>query len=263
MSIFRRKVKPSKKPIDKRSIVEILETVTHCSAINKNTIVEYESSLPKKILPQNSGILKDGVWLNPSNQTAFNYGNFTKEEFIEWAKGTGPIVKGESQEIKDRFMRYAKAYNELDLNIFIYAKYLWMIDEDSETEINYGRYSGRTVKKPINMSRRQESHDVIKKVLSYYVRPVYRDIKDAIEWGRGIEDVSKKTKDFMYAALKTVALSGHGYYEACNTPTELENLSWSCDLVFAKAYSMYLEEIDPGIVDCIIWCQKNSHKHGN
>jgi hypothetical protein len=39
--------------------------------------------------------------------------------------------------------------------------------------------------------------------------------------------------------------------KTCNTPTEIENLSWSRDLVWAKAYSIYLEEIDPGIVECI------------
>jgi hypothetical protein len=261
MGIFgKRKLKVVDKPIEDRTIPELIESVQHVNPMNSDSIIqqwnEFESA--RKFPKRNLGLLtNETFWLNPNEQTAFEYGNVTHQDFIDWANGTGIIVRGETQDQKDKFMRYAKAMTQYDLSLSIYAGHLWKLDDDSPTVIDYGRYRKNGARKSINLSKRRDSKDVIREMLSTFVQPSLRDIKDCIEWGRDLRDISRKNKDFMYAVCQTLAKGGHGYFDACNTPTEIDNLSWSVDLVFAKAYSLYVEELDPGIVECVEWCQSN------
>jgi hypothetical protein len=266
MGIFKRIVKTIDKPIEARTIPELIETVPHVNPINSESIINqwytYETAFKHPF--QNKGILHDQTyWVNPNNQTSFNSHNMTHKDFIDWANGTGIVVRGNTQCEKDKFMRYAKAYNNVDMLIFIYAKYLYMIDDDSKTKINYGRLSSKAAINPINMSNRRDSRIIIKLMLESLVRPLLRDIKDTIKWRDGepnpLLNLKHTHRTYMEAVTRTLATGGHGYFDACNTPCELENLSWSKDLVFAKAYSIYLEEIDPGLVETIIWCQRNEH----
>jgi hypothetical protein len=268
MGIFGlRKVKACDKPIEERTVPELIETIPHVNPMNSDSIIkawnDYETS--RRFPKFNKGSLGDqSFWMNPHNQTSFEYGQLTHQDFIDWANGTGKAVRGETQEQKDRYMRYAKAHTELDLGVFIYAEYLWMIDSDSKTQWRH-RYQHSAYKNPINLSNRRDSQRVIKETFSALVQPLLRDIKDHADWNKGrctewVRKLSNKHRDYMNAVCTVLAMGGHGYYDACNTPTEIENLSWSKDLVWAKAYSLYLEEIDPGIVECIQWCQENRHK---
>ena len=268
MSIFNRNIEPHDKPIEERTIPELIETVQHVNPVNSGSIIEdwHINQIARKFPIHNKGLLQnDSYWSNPHNQTSFDHGHLSHQDFIDWANGTGVVVKGNTQEQKDKFMRYEKAHSSLDLSIFIYAEHLWKLESDSETKWNY-RHGRNPYSKPINMSNRRDSHAVIKATLETLVQPLLRDIKDRVEWNRSSDndnwwyDFTRKHKDYMEAVCHTLAVGGHGYWEACNTPCEIINLAWSADLVFAKAYSIYLEEIDPGIVECIQWCQANKYE---
>ena len=136
MGIFgRRKVKKINKPIEKRSIPELIESVSHVNPMNSESIIsDWENDVISRKFPKfNQGNLTNQTyWLNPNNQSCFNYGNFTHQDFIDWANGTGVVVKGNTQEQKDKFMRYEKAHSSLDLSIFIYAEHLWKLESDSK-----------------------------------------------------------------------------------------------------------------------------------
>lgn len=270
MAILRKRiVKACDKPIEERTIPEIIETVPHVNPMNSDSIItEYnQRRIAEKFPKYFKGELsyEEKYWMNPNNQTSFEHGYLTHQDFIDWANGTGVVVRGETQEQKDKFMRYDEAHSKLDLSIFIYAKYLHLIDSDSETSIQWGIHT-RT-KNPINTSRKQDSNTVIKKMLETRVQPVLNDIRDKHRWyGNNKEEndwlnkVHRETNDYMYAFVHAIALTGHGYFGASNTPTVLENLAWSKDLVFAKAYSIFVEEQDPGIIECIRWCDENRYK---
>jgi len=255
-----RKLKTADKIIEDRTIPEIIDSVKHIELINTSSVIEkWESFNNARKFPKfNVGLLKrESFWVNPNNQTAFNYGNFTHQDFIDWANGTGKAIKGNVQDEKDKFMRYSKASLEYNSSVFLYIEHLHKIDNESDTVISYGRSWNNTTKKSINLSNRRDSITVIREMLSTFVQPTLNDIKESIKWGRDVSDVRRTNKDFMNGVCQTLAKGGHGYFDACNTPTTLDNLSWSSDLVFAKAYSLYLEEIDPGIIECILWCQYN------
>jgi len=269
MRMFSRKVKECKKPIEKRSIQEIIESVAHVDPMNKDSIISDMSLFNrlKKFPKTNKGLLNDysdeRYWSNPNNQTSFEHGHLSHQDFIDWANGTGIAVRGETQEQKDKYMRYAHAYDKLDLSVFIYAEHLHLIDADSKFKINYNRYNNsRRATTVIDLGIKRESAKVIKDMFSSFVQSVLNEIKYKYQWDKDydISKYSREISDYMHAVSTTLAYSGHGYFDACNTPTELENLSWSKDLVFAKAYSLYLEETDPGLVDTIIWCQQNRYK---
>lgn len=272
----RRSVKPCDKPIEERTVIELIETVEHVNPMNKSTIVDsYNSRRLAETFPHHfEGILdsEERYWVNPNNQTSFVSGWFSHRDFIDWANGTGKIVRGETQKQKDKFMRYDKAYSELDLQLFIYSKHLDLIDSESKTvsggSSKWGyKHRHLAYKNPINLSNRRDSSTVIKELYSSLVPSILRDIKDQYSWGRREQDpkrwldnLRKRHQDEMHGTCRVLAMGGHGYYDACNTPTELENLSWSKDLVWAKAYSLFIEEIDPGIVECIRWCDENQYK---
>lgn len=250
------------KPVDEMSIPEIIDSFAHVDPINSKSIVNewnldvIARKFPKFNKGQNS---KSTYWMNPNNQTSFVHGSLSHQDFIDWANGTGIAVRGNTQEEKDKYMRYADAYNKYDLSIFIYIKHLHLLDPEFKVELNYHSIYGndRSAKKPIDAGLTRNSNDVIREMLSSYIRPSLRDIKDAVEWKRDISSISRRIDDYIGAVCETLAKCGHGYFGACNTPTELCNLAWAKDLVFAKAYSIYLEEIDPGIIECIQWCEAN------
>jgi hypothetical protein len=236
MGIFSRLVKQSNKPIEKRSIVELIETVPHVNPMNQSTIRE-------SVKEGN-----DKHWLNPNNQTCFNSGWFTHQDFIDWANGTGPIVKGNTQDEKDKFMKYAKAYTELDLSIFIYEEYLDLLDTNVilHGKSNHGdsKYFQDLSKKPAeetirlflsNMAREIKDELITKIGYERYCNPTV-DIKSIIEEKR------RKYNDISFNTCWTLSILGKGYFAACNAPSKIENLAWSHDLPFAVAYKEFLEE---------------------
>ncbi len=274
MGIFgRRKVKVIDKPVEERTIPEIIESVEHVNPMNKDSVIKSWNERKKsKIFPKHmKGIASDmdSYWVNQNQQGHFNSANLSHQDFIDWANGTGRAVKGKTQEHKDKFMRGAYANMKHDLGLQIYIDHLWMIDSESKTKWN-PRYRHSNYSNPINLSGRRDSAQVIKEVLSQIVQRLYRDIKDRWEWdGRYFEDDEERRgrdwlrtlksnhREYMHGICHTLAIGGHGYYDACNTPCELENLAWSKDLPFAKAYALFLEDIDPGLVECMQWCSKN------
>jgi len=276
MGIFgRRKVVVIDKPIWERTVPELIKSISHVNPMNAESIIsDWDNGVIARKFPKfNQGNIQlQTYWLNPHNQSCFNYGNYTHQDFIDWANGTGKIVMGKTQEDKDKFMRCAKAKAELDLSVQIYIDKLWMLDSESKVKWQH-KWRGAAYKNPINLSNRKDSTQVIKEVFSQLVKPLYNDIKDAYEWhGQRLDDngnppshhdwlknLQQRHREYMNGVCHILAIGGHGYYEACNTPCELENLAWSKDLPFAKAYSLFVDEIDPGVIECMTWCRENKY----
>ena len=61
-----------------------------------------------------------------------------------------------------------------------------------------------------------------------------------------IDQVINEWEKVSWGVTSTLCLMGYGRMGASNTPENLNNLSWVRDLVFAKAYHIYL--IKKGII---------------
>jgi len=273
MGIFgSRTLKVINKPIKERTIPELIQSVAHVNPMNSEGIIQDWKALgvARKFPKMSRGLLFNGdtYWMNPNQQECFDSAHLTHLDFIDWANGTGRVVRGKTQEQKDKFMRVAISYQKQDYSASIYLAHLWMID--SETKVKWApKYRRNQYSNPINLSSRKESIGVIKELFSQLVQPLLNDIRDSYDLnGRHhpeldhcdvFRNVSQRHREYMNGVCRVLAIGGHGYYDACNTPCDLENLSWSKDLVFAKAYSIFLEEIDPGIIECMNWVRKNRY----
>jgi hypothetical protein len=254
MGIFSKLVKPSNKPIEKRSIKELIDSVKHVNPMNVGTIIK---SVDEK---------NDRHWLNPNDQTCFNFGWFTHQDFIDWANGTGVIVKGKTQEEKDKFMKYAKAYQELDISIFIYEEYLDLLNTK---EIIHAKSSYRS--DYVKDFRKSTELEKITDLLSNKAREIKSTLENRISYRKltqpelvDISDIVKTTRD-EYSKLSqemcwTLGALGIGYYGACNTPCKIENLAWSQDLPFAVAYKEVLEESGYDLPD-FKWVMEHRYDH--
>jgi len=240
-----RKKKASDKAIEDRSILELIETVAHVNPMNHQSIKE---------------ILKDPredgrVWLNPNQQACFNSGWFVHQDFIDWANGTGVIVKGGTQEEKDKFMKYARAYEELDFHLFAYSEYFHLLDPSIELRVDH-RYSERSPNQILKIKGRTDA-EIITDILSNYIKEIKSTLADRMRYVRytnsidghdfeSEKDVASKIRrkynDELRSVCWTVNLMGFGYHEACNTPCEIRNMAWSLDLPFAVAYYEWLKE---------------------
>lgn len=242
MGLFTRKTKKSKRPIEKQSIPELMDSVKWINPMNKSSILKALEKGDEK------------VWMNPNNQDCFNAGWFTLDDFRDWARGTGIIVKGDTQEAKDKVMHYAKSYYELDMSIFIYSEYL----DELEPEILHGKSDSRygTSKYFQDLSKEKDSVKVIKKLLGNHMREIKEKLDSKIRQERTrakfidsepnikdiISDINRESRDRVYFICHTLSVLGHGYFGACNTPENIENLSWAMDLPFAIAYRDWLIE---------------------
>jgi hypothetical protein len=259
MGIFKRKVNACDKPIEERSIPELIESVKHINPMNSKGIIEdWNNNAITRKFQQNNKDIPDNCqyWMNPNNQTSFIHGHLSHQDFIDWANGTGVAVRGETQEQKDKYMRYAVAHDKLHLSIFTYSKTLWMLDSSSNCIYGHNHMQNPYINN-INLSNNRESAAVIKETFNTLIQPLLSNIKDNIN---NLSVIFSRHSSYMDGVCHTLAISGHGYWDARNTPCELENLSWSKDLVFAKAYSLYLEEEYPGLIECITWCDTNKFK---
>jgi len=246
--------KKKEKPIEERSIIELLDTIPHVSAMNKSTIIEQVEKGEERI------------WLNPNNQTCFNFGWFNREAFVNWAMGTGPIVKGKTQAEKDKFIQYARAYDELNWQLFCYEEYLDLLDQHVLIIPPKQGSFGPVTKPEHILDTNQNSEKIISTIWSNRIKDLKKEIRNAIEsakWeeqfygteeyrfnhDKTIQEVYSKENKRSFDVAYTMALLGHGYFDACNTPCIIENLSWSRDLPFAVAYYEYLKDEEYDLPD--------------
>jgi len=220
-NIFKKIIPQKEFNIETASYKELMDKVPHVSAMNRDSSLEFN---------------KDGKsWLNPNNQECFNYGNYTLDEYRQWAKGTGPIVKGKNQKEKDEVMKYARAKEELDDRLFYYWEYLDLLDSTHLSARN--SISGYFAEKYDIVDRKAGDKEIIKKIFSSHVFKLKADMEYT-----DIDKVSSNWKETWWGVADTIALLGIGRFGACNTPRTIDNLSWIKDLVFAKAYYLHLKD---------------------
>lgn len=187
------------------------------------------------------------AWLNPDNQLCFNAGWFTKKDFENWVNGTGNIIKGKTQEEKDKFLYYAKLDKQYQgFYQFIYdIKYFDLINESYNPK-RKGLYDSY-IETPLKITKSNQKEiigNLFGYVCSYYVdqfATLY------LREPKGIYDSHsyKTMQGDLWGVKWTCYNFGLGYFGACNTPCEIENLNWFADLTISK--SLYLALLKNGV----------------
>lgn len=183
---------------------------------------------------------QDGVrmWLNPNNQTYFKSGWFTYQDFYDWMEGRGNIVKGNTDEEKKKFWDVAVFEKEHDMAwaFGYHKKHFDLIDDTyyTESKRGYGMTLNRYPKSPLKITRTNHG-EIISKVMGDICR-WYGDTSVELK----INSHAYTKMDAELQGVKTTLYAlGVGYYGACNTPEEIENLSWIADICKYKAAYLY------------------------
>jgi len=176
------------------------------------------------------------LWLNPHNQKCFNFGWFTYQDYYDWLKGTGVIVKGNTQEEKDKFFeaaRFEATYN-YGWSIGYYKKYYHYIDETYYPMCKpLSGYINNVVDKPLKITKTSHA-EIIGKIFGYICNYFSDyDIENNQNQRRKIEDELHGAKQALYSL-------GVGYSGACNTPEEALNLNFAADICKYKCIYLYM-----------------------
>jgi hypothetical protein len=211
---------------DRELVLEALKASTVCKAINNNFRETEKTNGETRML------------LNPHNQKCFNFGWFTYQDFHDWTKGQGKIVKGDTPEEKQKFWEAAVFESEHDYgwSIGYYMKHFGCIDETYKQELNHTYTT--SVKVPLKITKTNHL-EIIAKVFGDICR-YYSDTELTYT-----SHLQTKIDSELMGAKQVLFMLGVGYYGASNTPEEPENLSWVADI--AKYKAVYLCLLKKGV----------------
>jgi hypothetical protein len=212
-------------------------------ALKASPICKPMNDLVESKLDTDGGGQKIRIHLNPNNQKCFNFGWFEYQDYYDWLEGKGKIVKGKTDEEKKKFWDVAVFENENDYAwaFGYYKKHFGLIDETYRTQIQNGLGYWTFSKKPLKITK--DNHkEIIAKVFGNVCR-YYGDTCVKPENG---SHMRKMMHDELVGVKETLFALGIGYYGACNTPEEPENLAWIADICeYKSAYLYYINNKIP------------------
>jgi hypothetical protein len=189
-----------------------------------------------KIKSNDSG---EWVWVNPNIQDVYNCGWYTKEDFKDFLNGTGRIIKGKTQEEKDKFLAY-DIFRDTYYQSWRIALNFEHFDKIEIYKFNRNGWHSY-VDNPVKF-KKTNTEECIKRIFGSFVQGIINDLDC---WGNVCDKelfdrVYKEYQDNSYGIGATLMLQGFGYWGACNTPCNVENFAWYRDVVFDYAYYQHL-----------------------
>jgi hypothetical protein len=263
------------KEIDNMSIEQILTSkhLPHCLCLTPY-IEELDGT-------------EENIWINPVHQKSFNRGFFNTQEIRQWAKGTGPIVKGETQEEKQECVYYALLERVLSPQIFIDFDYVnldnitldqvktpmmgthipvdYVDPKLDETDVIKG--VGKKVAKesiddiiqPLSfasVSKRTDStvFDKNKLFVKGELSPEFPRLVKSLQEHANILSFTNLTSDInlnnsVFMAMTVLNTLGYGKFDFANTPKKVTNLSWFSNIIKTYVYYHVLKELNIEIPD--------------
>lgn len=263
------------KEIDNMSIEQILtsENLPHCLCMSPY-IEELDGT-------------EENIWINPAHQKSFNSGFFNTQEIRQWAKGTGPIVKGKTQEEKQECVYYALLERILSPQIFIDFDYVDL--DEIELDLTQKRTMGvnlsvdyvdpnlakTEVIKKIGKKVAKESIDDIIQPLSFVtvsksidstvfdknklfvngeLSPEFPRLVKSLQEHANILSFTNLTSNInldnsLFIAMTVLNTLGYGRFDFANAPKEITNLSWFSNIIKTYVYYHVLKELNIEIPD--------------
>ncbi len=199
--------------------------------LSKNPLCKSHNDLDRSKDAENGSVV---YWLNPQKQHCFNFGWFTENDFKNWTNGTGRIIKGNTQEEKQKFWEIAQFEEKYLYGWAVgkYKEYYDLIEENYEPHFSYHKEN----KIPLKIN--SKNHDeIISKCfgsITKYYSDIYLETYDSFH--------SYKMESELNGVKSTLYLLGVGYYGAMNTPCEPNNLNWISDIAKYKSQYLYLQK---------------------
>lgn len=207
-----------------QSIFEKIKNHPVCDAHNKYSFKFNENGL---------------CWVNATPQNCFNSVWASEEDLNDWINGKGRLVKGKTQEEKDKFFKYAEFSKKYDYSYMITGNYRYFnLINDSFEFKNSSNFLNHYIENPLKIYKSNHVN-LIQKIFSYHIKHLTHDIENMFI--RNISNIYNEWRNESYGIITTLKCLGVGYSGACNSPTDVENLIWYRDVVFSYAYYQALK----------------------
>lgn len=234
--------------LKQKSVFDLIKEHSLCTPMNKPWDRESD---------QKRGI----YWLNPNDQTNFNAGWFTEQDFMDWMNGEGSIVKGKTKEEKEKFWLNAKFLKEQRYGwmIQLYWKYFGWVNESYDFKFEAERHHPN--ENPLIIDRKSlvRNNKVVINIFGMFCNYIIKDLECCYD-DKGLERVYDTYNKEFWGAKMVLYQFGLGYFAYSNTPEDFKNLSWVGDLIFAKAYYIYLKNKGVTLPD-FEFINKNRYKY--
>lgn len=186
-------------------------------------------------------------YINPSPQELLNFGSYTIDDFELLLDGKGPIVKGKTDDEKEKYFKALTFYRDYGQSLTFYAKSFHLFNECETLVEDYDRTLHLVFKNPVNKDKHPKA---IMQIL-YYNWALYICRELDASWIDPLVDfkdlknkervVFENWRNERYGVQKTLRALDIGYFGACNQE-DAENHGFMQDLAFYYGYYMYLQQ---------------------
>ena len=214
-------------------------------------------------------------YINPEHQDCLNSGSFTAEELRKFMKGdmTSRFLKDKNKEQRKKYWNYLK-FVALDQKMMAWRlKHYFKWFDQMSTYYNPHEHAGFRADKIKNKlvlgaNRRDEKEEKLRqeRVITSMFAPFVNEIKHEFEY-REWNHIEYEYRGYFYGIKRTLYCMGVGYMGASNIPENIRNLNWLTDVVYGKAYYLFLkDQEEKGLLDIKLpdfaWLSTRAY-HGN
>lgn len=186
-------------------------------------------------------------YINPSPQELFNSGSYTVEDFKMLLEGKGPIIKGTTDDEKEKYFKALIFYQKYNDVLIYYFKYFHYFD-NCETLIEDHQSFGYLVfKNPISKDKNPKAIMgtiyynwalyICREFEAHYIDPLvnFEDLKNKVNV------IKELWREQGFGVQKTLRALDIGYFGASNEEN-VENHAFMQDLAFYYGYYIYLQK---------------------
>lgn len=205
----------------------------------ENDCIDFINMFLHNKLDKNYFNKNNKYWFNFNEWNILNSGNYTLDDIKEFKNyGTGNLVI-------EKDVKKVNLFKEL---------ILWE-NEDSNRKLiriyykHFPKFNGKLIKyhnnnlnryvflENANTYENYSKDQIINNAFHFH----YLDIIDSFGYLNFIK-IRKMWNEISFGVSKTLSDMGLGYFGAINTPEEIYNLSWNREILFFKAYYIYLKK---------------------
>ncbi len=186
------------------------------------------------LVPKGDSISDISIWLNPCHQSHLNCGWLSFKDIDNWIDGVpGAVIKSCEHWDELKYICSRKGYSVRSI-----ANSLPYFVGDCNQEIALPTNPNDMSVQLKPCAKGKLSKDTIRRIASVVKYEVRSDIRTQMfhKSFDAIQGISRHCDEYIMGFFKALSLLGYGYYGACNTPAEYENICWFKDILIDEAF---------------------------
>jgi len=183
---------------------------------------------------------QDLCWINPNDQDSLSAGWFNEQDLLDFLQGKGRIIKGRTDEEKQKFWDYHVFHQTYPQAWCLYWYNIKHFDAVIEWQSKRQQLSGINSRCANPLSVKETNHRiVIGKIFGEKCYQLALDLMDNGHTKESFERILSMYRHEIWGVKKTLFNLGLGYFGCSNTPQEVENLNWIAEIAEYKAIYLF------------------------